>query len=147
VRLGSRTKSEMIKKFTLSGKLRPNSSDIPLIAQIFEDLEDIENEVEEIIKSTKSRITWKDVSEHLEKKEGKKFFNKFSNVTHKDLPSCVWELIMLLKKLVMEMKILKMKIFKIVMLKKLMKKIVVMKKLKNLRMNKQKPIFERWLRA
>ncbi|PKC70238.1 hypothetical protein RhiirA1_502071 [Rhizophagus irregularis] len=87
VRLGSRTKSERIKKFTL-GKLRPNNSGIPLLTQIFEDIEDIENDVEEIIKLTKSHITWKDVSDYLEE-EDRKFFNKFSNVTYKDLPNWV----------------------------------------------------------
>jgi hypothetical protein len=84
VRLGSRTKSERIKNFTL-GKVRVDDENIPLIAQ---ELEDIEEKIKEMKDSPKSHITWKDVSKHLEKNY-RSFFNKFSNITHDDLPSWV----------------------------------------------------------
>ncbi|RGB42061.1 AAA domain-containing protein [Rhizophagus diaphanus] len=67
VRLGTRTKSEKIKNFML---------------------ENIEQEVQDIKIYYKSRIMWNDVSEYL-KDTHRDFYNKFSNVTHIDLPSWV----------------------------------------------------------
>ncbi|GBC00890.1 hypothetical protein RclHR1_00400004 [Rhizophagus clarus] len=86
IRLGSRTKSEKVMKYTL-GKIWPKNSNIPAIAQ---KLEDIEHEVYDIKTYYKSRITWNDISEYLRVKY-RNFFNKFSNVTRIDLPSWVLE--------------------------------------------------------
>ncbi|PKY35464.1 hypothetical protein RhiirB3_456292 [Rhizophagus irregularis] len=84
VRLGTRTKSEKIKNFML-GKVKPKNSDIPIL---FQQLENIEEEVQDIKTYYKSRIIWNDVSEYL-KDTHRDFYNKFSNVTHIDLPSWV----------------------------------------------------------
>ncbi|PKY33550.1 hypothetical protein RhiirB3_394889, partial [Rhizophagus irregularis] len=48
----------------------------------------IEEEVQDIKTYYKSRIIWNDVSEYL-KDTHRDFYNKFSNVTHIDLPSWV----------------------------------------------------------
>ncbi|PKY54892.1 P-loop containing nucleoside triphosphate hydrolase protein [Rhizophagus irregularis] len=84
VRLGTRTKSEKVKNFML-GKVKPKNSDIPIL---FQKLENIEEEVQDIKTYYKSRIIWNDVSEYL-KDTHRDFYNKFSNVTHIDLPSWV----------------------------------------------------------
>ncbi|PKB92468.1 hypothetical protein RhiirA5_450272, partial [Rhizophagus irregularis] len=86
VRLGTRTKSERIKDFMM-GKPSVKNSDIPFL---MEALEDVENEVDEIKASLKCHITWNDVSEYL--KDGyREFYNKFSNITHSDLPGWIFE--------------------------------------------------------
>ncbi|CAB4391624.1 unnamed protein product [Rhizophagus irregularis] len=84
VRLGTRTKSERIKDFML-GKVSVKNSDIPFLMGA---LEDVENEVDEIKTSLKCHVTWNDVSEYL--KDGyREFYNKFSNITHSDLPGWI----------------------------------------------------------
>ncbi|CAB4442238.1 unnamed protein product [Rhizophagus irregularis] len=51
-------------------------------------MKDIEKEVDEIKSSFKCRVTWSDVSDYL--KDGyREFYNKFSNITHIDLPGWV----------------------------------------------------------
>ncbi|CAB4477601.1 unnamed protein product [Rhizophagus irregularis] len=84
VRLGTRTKSDKVKNFML-GKVKPKNSNIPIL---FQKLENIEEEVQDIKTYYKSRIIWNDVSEYL-KDTQRDFYNKFSNVTHIDLPSWV----------------------------------------------------------
>ncbi|PKC57922.1 hypothetical protein RhiirA1_541364 [Rhizophagus irregularis] len=84
VRLGTRTKSERIKDFML-GKVKPKNSEIPILVEA---MKDIEKEVDEIKSSFKCRVTWSDVSDYL--KDGyREFYNKFSNITHIDLPGWV----------------------------------------------------------
>ncbi|GES84016.1 P-loop containing nucleoside triphosphate hydrolase protein [Rhizophagus clarus] len=84
VRLGTRTKSERIKKHTL-GKVYPNNDNTSLIIK---SLEKIEKEIREIKTSPKSYVTWKDISDYLYENY-RSFFNRFSNVIRNDLPNWV----------------------------------------------------------
>ncbi|RIA98473.1 hypothetical protein C1645_870713 [Glomus cerebriforme] len=84
VRLGTRTKSDKIQKYTL-GKVRARGV-YPIILL----LEKIEEEVENIKISFKRIMNWNDACEYLKNKE-RRFFNKLNYVTHNDLPGWVLE--------------------------------------------------------
>ncbi|PKC03010.1 hypothetical protein RhiirA5_452565 [Rhizophagus irregularis] len=92
VRLGSRTKSEKIRGFTLEEICRNrthNKKESYLLARLYEAIDEIEKNTEKV-KNTLFRrwMKWSDLSEYLMIEENE-FYNKFVNVTENDLPSWV----------------------------------------------------------
>ncbi|RIA89999.1 hypothetical protein C1645_805971 [Glomus cerebriforme] len=85
VRLGSRTKSERIKKLVLD-RVSCRSKDAFNLRQ---SLKEVEEQIDEMTNIFSRRwMTWNDIREHL-RINNKRFYNKFNYVTYNDLPSWV----------------------------------------------------------
>ncbi|GBC46709.1 uncharacterized protein OCT59_017758 [Rhizophagus irregularis] len=92
VRLGSRSKSERIKKYSLDEVCRDRArtrKESYLLAKLYEEIEKIENDAEKINQFLiKKSMKWYEISDYL-KKNKKEFFIKFNKVSEQDLPSWV----------------------------------------------------------
>ncbi|CAB5387849.1 unnamed protein product [Rhizophagus irregularis] len=92
VRLGSRSKSERIKKYSLDEVCRDRvrtRKEAYLLAKLYEEIEKIEGDAEKISRFLiRKSMGWNEISDYL-KEHQTEFFNKFNNVSEQDLPSWV----------------------------------------------------------
>ncbi|CAB4484431.1 unnamed protein product [Rhizophagus irregularis] len=92
VRLGSRSKSEKIKEFSLEEVCRNRArtkKESYLLAKLYEEIEKIGSDTEKV-KNTLFRrwMRWSDIKDYLMAEE-RRFYDKFVNITENDLPSWV----------------------------------------------------------
>ncbi|PKY21705.1 hypothetical protein RhiirB3_525223 [Rhizophagus irregularis] len=92
VRLGSRSKSEKIKDYSLDEICKNRArtrKESRLLARLYEDIEWIEYDTEGVnYFLTRKWMKWNEAKDYLNKNQ-KGFFNKFNNVSNQDLPSWV----------------------------------------------------------